>query len=118
MLKKWYLACALLLLPTAASPMYVTAEMLIRACESKTAVHREFCNSYLLGVVDTHETMQLWDNLNRGPLFCIGKGVVGEVLRKQVIKYAKQHPDLLKTPGSSFVVTALSNEFPCQQPQP
>lgn len=113
MLKVWCLTCALLLLPATASPMYVSGDILLRACQSKVAVSREFCNSYLLGVVDTHESLYLSEERNLAPSFCIGKGVSGDVLRKQVISFAKQYPSSLKTPGATFVFTALGHKFPC-----
>ena len=101
-------ALALSTLPRAAAAF--SGAQLLELCTTggdapEEAANLIFCNGYLEGVHSGYTLMARF--------MCIPDGVTPDQVRLVIVDFLREHPGLLRTYANLLVVTALTEEFPC-----
>ena len=110
---------ALFFHPGHADAARFTGAYLLQMCE-KDGLGREsvrgghaVCQSYIAGVIDSHNMMRSFGNDFPSVEFCVPQNVTMNQLHQIVLKFLRQnehHDDYIATPA---VVTALYETYPC-----
>jgi hypothetical protein len=103
---------------SAESPMrrYILGKQLNQYCtldetNAEMRVGRAMCQTYVLGVVDTHETMAFLGLVKRQ--FCLPEGTFNATLTDTAASWVKRNPDKHDMTASLLVLTSLKEKFPC-----
>ena len=83
---------------------------LLSKCEQEGDFFEGVCVGYILGIMDGHDALIVWGELNE-PTFCRPDGLSVRQVQAVVIKYLKEHPEDLHKVASSLVLTALTEAF-------
>lgn len=110
---------ALLFHPHHAGAARFTGSYLLQMCE-QDGQGREIvqsghavCQSYIAGVIDSHNMMRSFGNDFPSVEFCVPQNVTMNQLHEIVLQFLRQnehHDDYIATPA---VVTALYETYPC-----
>lgn len=82
-------------------------------CASENYFNRGYCAGYIVGIVDTVESMQASGVLPKSAL-CIPEGVTKGQLADVVEKFLADNPVLRNQAAGSLVPQALNAAFPCK----
>ena len=100
-----------LIYPAMASAGFETGNTLLSTCaEERTFFQDGVCSGYIVGIMDEHETLLAWEELNE-PAYCAPDGVTIGQAKAIVIKYLKEHPEDLHVSASGLVLNALAVAF-------
>ena len=105
---------ALALWSTATHAGFDTGNRLYEDCSADTYFNRGYCGGYVVGIVDTIESMQGAGLLPRDAL-CIPEGVTKGQLADTVQKYLQDNPAIRHNDAGNLVPEALREAFPCPQ---
>ena len=104
------LAVMMLLSAQSQAGAYYDGSKLLQLCESDSAGECGACVGYIVGIVDSHDTMV---KVTEVPMFCQPENATAGQLVKVVTKYLNEHPEDLHYSASSEVYGALMEAFPC-----
>jgi len=76
----------------------------------------EHCYGLLIGTVETHELLSKHNNSEN--FFCLSSGVTNNQAIMVIVKYLKEHPEILHRSASTLILLALQKKFPCPEHQP
>ena len=76
----------------------------------------EHCYGLLIGTVETHELLSKRNNSEN--FFCLSSGVTNNQAIMVIVKYLKEHPEILHRSASTLILLALQKNFPCPEHQP
>jgi hypothetical protein len=82
-------------------------------CASANYFNRGYCAGYIVGIVDTVESMQAGGVLPKSAL-CIPEGVTKGQLTDVVGKFLAENPVLRNQDAGSLVPQAINAAFPCK----
>lgn len=82
-------------------------------CSGETYFNRGYCGGYIVGIVDTIESMQSSGLLPKNAM-CIPEGVTKGQLADVVTKYLADNPAIRHGDAGNLVPEALNAAFPCQ----
>lgn len=102
-------ACALLLVPLAASG-FITGSDLLEWCQGSGEADLQ-CRFYIIGVADAHAADSGSHGFVKG--FCIPKDVKASQLQLVVANWLKAHTQDLHYGAASLLLAALHQTFPC-----
>jgi hypothetical protein len=104
------LLLTLLIPATSFADSFKTGNDLLINCESELQVDTAHCLEYIKGIYDAHATFVAWGYME--PRFCVPKGVTVGQLRKIVVKYLNDNPQILHQSGSGRVSNSFFDAFP------
>ena len=102
------------LLASAAKADFTSGNELCDACaadEQKEPVKAIFCTSYIVGVGDTFQALQVAGRLT---YYCIPDKVTNGQAIDVVKLYLRDHPETRQYHAPALVMLALKEKFPCQ----
>jgi len=90
---------------------------LLEECEAYlsdtgSAAKGNICIGYIMGVVDTHAVVVIWDGSEKR--FCLPRSIQSSQLVRVAIKYLKENPQDLHLAATGLVIVALDFAFPCE----
>jgi len=105
------LAFSLLLDPSRASAVtgFYTGKKLLELCERVWT--EQLCVVYIAGVSDAHAVDSARQTFPEAA--CVPEHVMGSQLEGIVVKWLKEHPEMLHDDAAPLVLMALHDAFPC-----
>jgi len=99
---------------------FMVGNKLLNACEAQIKGESDqyivaiACVVYILGVVDSHNTLSdsAWEGFEMK--FCLPESIDGGQLVRVVTKYLQENPKHLHLGASDMVLNSLSAAFPCE----
>ena len=82
---------------------------LLADCESDSALSKEHCLGYIVGVHDGSNLIT--SRMNKDLNYCLSSNVTTDQIKKIVVKYLKDYPERLHWKASNLVHNALSEAF-------
>lgn len=71
---------------------------------------RQACLSFILGL---REANSYDEYVRKVPQYCLPVGVTIDQMRKVILKFTDDHPDMLHSPFGALSIIALQQKFPC-----
>ena len=95
---------------------YINGNQLSQYCsgneiDPEVPLKRALCQTYVLGVVDAHESMAILGIVKRQ--FCLPEGTLNAKLTNIAMKYLQGNPEKLKMTAAFLVLVSLKDAFPC-----
>jgi len=106
------LGVLLALLTAPADAGFDSGNRLYEDCSADTYFNRGYCGGYVVGIVDTIESMQASGVLPANAM-CIPEGVTKGQLADVVQKHLQDHPELRHHEAGELVPMAINRAFPC-----
>ncbi|WP_448123653.1 Rap1a/Tai family immunity protein [Pseudomonas veronii] len=120
-MKAWTIGAGLLIAAVSGNVLAMDGNGLLKACQSAVrfsdtrVMDDEFSSGYCFGVLQTVGEMMVVVNpiLKSEKQVCAPKGMTNEQAARITVKYLKENPSKLHQDGSSLVVFALLDSYPC-----
>lgn len=93
---------------------FMTAEQLLKVCESSEPFQYGSCLNYLAGTVDTLNMLMDMGAVTNDA-YCLPRDITQTQLRFVIIKHLQANPELLHHIAADQVAMALDDAFPCDR---
>lgn len=94
-------------------PHNMNAGVLRADCELLDRPSQVRCEAYLMGVVDTVNTLAFSGKLGNG-LFCTPEGTTEVRLRQSFVEYVTAEHVAITDPAADVAIAAFTRAFPCK----
>ena len=106
-----HLMFAVLLVALTTAEAFENGNSVLAKCVGDSGM-KSACYSYISGVVDAHFIWVNWYEMSEK--MCVPSQVTNEHLRRVVLKYLEERPEILHLVAAGFVLVALAEAFPCE----
>lgn len=75
-----------------------------------------YCMGYFSGYTGMYYNTEMGDNFKTKP-YCLPQGANWKPLARIVVNFLEKHPELTHQPQEALTTMALSEQFPCRNPE-